>query len=332
MHHVMLRPTAGRGPVESTARTMNDPSEPSQAIPVPFLGVLSVTGPDAVGFLQGQLTSDVRLLGDGRTQLAALNTPQGRVVALLRLRLVEGSVYALLPSELLQAVHTLLRRFVLRSRVQVRVATELRVDWTGAITDSAANRAPRPGASPATPAVVPVTASAGVVEFDYAPGRRVLAVPADALRSGGSPAPVAATPTTQDEWLGLDIAAGLPQVLAATSAAFVPQMLNLDLLDAISFAKGCYTGQEIVARTQHLGRIKRRLLAYRLPAGSTPAPLAGLFRDGAKVAEVLMSAAGDDGVRLLAVTSLEARGSTLRTEDDREAIPFELPYPVAARE
>ena len=81
----------------------------------------------------------------------------------------------------------------------------------------------------------------------------------------------------------------------STSGAFVPQMLNLDLLDAISFSKGCYTGQEIVARTQHLGRIKRRLGRYRVPAGVEPAPLAGLYRDGTKVAEVLMSASGTPG-------------------------------------
>jgi tRNA-modifying protein YgfZ len=326
-----LRPRTGTGPVESAASAMNDPTRPSPTVPIPFLGVLSIAGPDALEFLQGQLTSDVRLLADGRTQLAALNTPQGRVVALPRLRLVDGAVYALLPTELLQTVHTLLRRFVLRSKVQVQVAAELRAHWTGAITASAADTAPRPDASPVTPAV-PVAVAAGSVAFDYAPGRRVLAVPADALRPDTASAPMSATPTTQDEWLGLDIADGLPQVTAATSGAFVPQMLNLDLLDAISFSKGCYTGQEIVARTQHLGRIKRRLLGYRLPAGSRPAPLAGLYRDGVKAAEVLMSAGDDAGVRLLAVTSLDARGSPLSTEDGRQAAPIELPYPVSARE
>jgi folate-binding protein YgfZ len=136
----------------------------------------------------------------------------------------------------------------------------------------------------------------------------------------------------QSQWQALDIAAGLPQVFPATSGAFVPQMLNLDLLDAISFTKGCYTGQEIVARTQHLGRIKRRLCRYRLPPGPEPASLAGLYHDATKVAEVLMSAGLDDGVHVLAVTSLEAQGSALRTEDGREAQPMELPYPVATHD
>jgi hypothetical protein len=119
-------------------------------------------------------------------------------------------------------------------------------------------------------------------------------------------------------------------VFAASTEAFVPQMLNLDLLDAISFSKGCYTGQEIVARTQNLGRIKRRCARFRLPDGPPLPPLAGLTLDGSKVAEVVMSARTADALELLAVTSLEAWGRTLRAEDGREAVPLSLPYPIAA--
>ena len=77
-------------------------TEPTQSIPpalLPFLGVLRIGGADAARFLQGQLTNDTRLLADGRTQLSACNTPQGRVVALLRLRQTDDVVYALLPQE-----------------------------------------------------------------------------------------------------------------------------------------------------------------------------------------------------------------------------------------
>ena len=304
---------------------MNPPTRPIGATPLPFLGVLRVAGPDALAFLQGQLTNDVRLLADGRTQLAALNTPQGRVVALLRLRLVDGAVYALMPAELLEPVSALLRRFVLRSKVQLQVAAELQVGWAGTGVVSPTISARDSSLTHSIPHVRD-SAARSAVTFDYAPGRPVFAATAEAWRSitGSDPLPV--NPGVQDQWLALDIAAGLPQVFAATSGAFVPQMLNLDLLEAISFSKGCYTGQEIVARTQHLGRIKRRLLRYRLPPGPVPAPLAGLFLDSTKVAEVAMSAGLDDGVHVLAVTSLEARGSALRTEDGREAQPVKLPY------
>jgi folate-binding protein YgfZ len=291
---------------------MPEPSQTVQATLLPFLGVLRVGGKDAVRFLQGQLTSDTRLLADGRTQFSACNTPQGRVVALLRLRQTDDAIYALLPQELATTVATSLRRFVLRAKVDLQIAADLRVAWV------------RRTLSPSPESVV-----AGIVSFDYAPGRQVIAAHETAL-----PALAAASlephPDIENEWRAADIAAGLPQVYAATSGAFVPQMLNLDRLDAISFTKGCYTGQEIVARTQHLGRIKRRTLRYRLQPGAEPAPLAGLSLDGQKVAEVVMSATRDEAVELLAVTTLEALGRTLLADDGREAVPVELPYEIGS--
>ena len=171
-----------------------------------------------------------------------------------------------------------------------------------------------------------------IVSFDYAPDRRVVAAHGATLRAMIGPSPERPHPGIENEWRAADIAAGLPQVVAATSGSFVPQMLNLDRLDAISFTKGCYTGQEIVARTQHLGRIKRRTLRFRLPPGVEPLPLAGLSLGGQKVAEVVMGATRSDSVELLAVTSLEAVGRTLLTDDGREAVPVPLPYELGDRE
>jgi folate-binding protein YgfZ len=235
-----------------------------------------------------------------------------------------------MPSELLEPVCVLLRKFVLRSKVQLQVATQLHVGWAGTESGLPATGTGERNLSHAT-SPAPDAAAPNLVTFDYAPGRLVFAARADTWHSitGSDPLPLKAG--AQNQWQALDIAAGLPQVFAATSGAFVPQMLNLDLLDAISFTKGCYTGQEIVARTQHLGRIKRRLCRYRLPPGPEPAPLAGLYQDATKVAEVVMSATVDDGVQLLAVTSLEAQGLPLRTDDGRNAQPMELPYAIATR-
>jgi tRNA-modifying protein YgfZ len=308
---------------------MNESTQTVHAALLPFLGVLRIEGEDAVHFLQGQLTSDVRLLADGGTQLAAYNTPQGRVIALLRLHRTEDAIYALLPVELLERVSALLRRFVLRSRVQLQIAADLQVGWIGTAAlsgsvDPAAYDATR------TMSAIPVTAATHVVAFDYAPGRQVVAVPPDAWRSMTGLSSTRARPGIQDEWLAQDIAAGLPQVFAATSGAFVPQMLNLDLLDAISFTKGCYTGQEIVARTQNLGRIKRRTFRYRIPPGPLPPPLAGLHHEGTKVAEVVMCAAVDGGAELLAVTNLDARDAPLTLEDGRVAEPVAMAYDVPA--
>jgi tRNA-modifying protein YgfZ len=289
--------------------TMTGPAQSNQPAPLPFLGVLRICGKDAASFLQGQLTNDTRLLSDGRTQLTACNTPQGRVVALLRLRQTDDAIYALLPQDLVATVTASLRRFVLRAKVDLQVATNLQVASIARM-----------------PTAIPESGTTEIVSFDYAPGRLVVAAPDATLSALAGPPHERAHPEIENEWRAADIAAGLPQVFAATSGSFVPQMLNLDRLDAISFTKGCYTGQEIVARTQHLGRIKRRTLRYRLPPGPELAPLAALSLAGQKVAEVVMSATRDAAVELLAVTSLEALGRTLLAEDGREALPVELPY------
>lgn len=279
----------------------------SDTTPLGHLALLRFSGPDAASFLQGQLTCDTRLLADGRTQLGACTSPQGRVIALLRLRQTEAAVLALLPLELVEDVARHLRRYVLRAKVAIEPAADLRL--------YALDRAS-------------AASVAQGVAFDYADGRRLVAMPRATPPSAG-PAVHPQSPADVDrDWRAADIAAGLPQVVAATSQAFVPQMLNLDLLDGVSFAKGCYTGQEIVARTHHLGRVKRRTMRFILSPGETPAPLAPLLLDGAKVAEVLMTAARPERVELLAVTSLEAAGKTLVTADGRVAEPRAMAYGV----
>jgi folate-binding protein YgfZ len=311
--------------VNSAPNTMNEPTQSIHAALLPFLGVLRIHGEDAARFLQGQLTHDTSLLADGRTLLAACNTPQGRVIATLRLRQTEDAVYALMPADLLERVAAHLRRFVLRAKVNVQIAADLQAAWVGGQPFSETLAIERYDAT-RTLSAIPQSGATELVSFDYGADRQVVAAPGSALRAITGLSLSKSLPGIEDEWWAADIAAGLPTVFSASSEAFVPQMLNLDLIDGISFGKGCYTGQEIVARTQHLGRIKRRTFRYRLAAGQALPPLAGLLLDGTKVAEVVMSAVRHDGVELLAVTSLDARDRTLVAEDGREAVPVALPY------
>jgi folate-binding protein YgfZ len=270
------------------------------------LAVVRCRGPDAADFLQGQLTCDVARLPRGATQLAACVTPQGRVIAVLRLTRHDDVIDVLTPAELAAALIARLKKFVLRARVKIE-----RLDgWSVAWLDPDEARAAMPAASSAAEPASP--------DFRYPDGRLVVARPGFA----------AVDAVAENRWQVADIAAGLPQVLAATTEHFVPQMLNLDLLDAISFSKGCYTGQEIVARTQNLGRIKRRTLRYAIAGAEPPPPLTALHRDGVKVGEVLQSARVDGGCELLAVVALESRDRPLRTATGGTVTPLPLPYAV----
>lgn len=271
------------------------------------LAVVRCHGPDAVDFLQGQLTCDVAQLPHGATRLAACTTPQGRVIAILRLTRQGDTVDALLPAELATSLIARLRRFVLRARVTIERLEGWSVTWLNPDGVRTSASAASSEAEPASPG------------FEYPDGRLVVA------RRGSAPV---THPSAENGWHASDIAAGLPQIFAATAEHFVPQMLNLDLLGAISFTKGCYTGQEIVARTQNLGRIKRRTLRYAISGVEPPAPLTALHNDGVKVGEVLQSARVGGGSELLAVVALEARDRPLRTATGHTAIPLPLPYAV----
>ena len=267
------------------------------------LAVVRVSGTGAESFLQGQLTSDLGRL-DSRTQLAACTTPQGRVIAVLRLQRCQDGIYILVPAALGAMLIERLRKFVLRAKVGI----DLLDTWSVSGIEAGAEH----GANSRTPA------SSGPVAFDYPDGRLAIARPGASVID--QPA--------EEAWQRADIAAGLPQILPETSGHFVPQMLNLDLLDAVSFTKGCYTGQEIVARTQHLGRIKRRTLRYAIRADEAPAPLTALNLESSKVGEVLIGARVESGTEVLAVVSLEARDRPLRTASGHTAVPLSLPYTV----
>jgi folate-binding protein YgfZ len=218
------------------------------------LGVLRFTGPDARQFLQGQLSNDMELLQAGRLLLAGYHNPQGRVIALLRLAPVsDDTVIAILNRELLTAVATRLRRFVLRAR--------LRIDDLSAATRIHGVT----GADTSDPAVLGNAAPAGIRVLHASDGGWHRAyVLQDLAQSTLSPPDVMADAR---QWQSLEVAAAIPEVVTATSELFVAQMLNLDSIDGVSFGKGCYTGQEVIARAHFRGRVKRRLQRFETDAG-----------------------------------------------------------------
>jgi folate-binding protein YgfZ len=198
-------------------------------------GVLRFSGADAKKFLQGQLSNDLGGLAPGSILRAGLHNPQGRTVALLWLAArAENEILGMLPRELVEPVASQLRKYLLRSKLVITDESEGTALF-GAWAHGA--RLDLPGS------------------WALADDRAVLI---DESQMRGS----VSTHMTRQEWRVLDIAAGQPQVYAATSAQFVAQMLNLDCIDAISFTKGCYTGQEVIARAHYRGRVKRRMQRF----------------------------------------------------------------------
>lgn len=281
-----------------------------KAMHLPRLGVLRLTGADRLDFLQGQLTQDVMAAGAARSLLWGWNNPKGRLLALGQLMNQGEATLLVLPQSLLEQTMNRLRMFVLRARVSIEPAG---LTVGGLVTDQAAAEIPELILGPEHQACAH-DANRVLMRLAGDPSRAlVLTQPTELLED---PAGVSA-------WELADIRAGLPDIRAATTEAFVPQMVNLDVLGGISFNKGCYVGQEVVARTQNLGRIKRRMLRFASPTSADPGD-ALTDPDAAVAGKVVRSAPSEDGHELLAVVQLAAAGPLMLAGQVLEPLP--LPY------
>lgn len=300
-------------------------TESPGALPLEDLGALRVRGADAVKFLQGQLSNDLAQLSRERSLLAGLHNPQGRTVALLRLAwLADDDLLALLPRELVEPVIARLRKYVLRAKVALANESEAWRVWG---VEGAAPRE-RPGGR--------------AVAIEIAPRGWWWARNTGSV-DDASP-PTAARTLTRAQWRLADIRAGLPQVYAATSEAFVAQMLNLDCVGGISFEKGCYTGQEIIARAHYRGRMKRRMQRFLARTAVELSPgVEGRFADGRSFTVVEAERTPEGAIEFLAVTTMSAAApETARGQAEEEraagpaastalaAEPLPLPYLLPA--
>jgi tRNA-modifying protein YgfZ len=265
------------------------------------LGILRFTGPDSLSFLQGQVSNDTRRLAEGHSVPAAYSSPQGRVLALMHLLPHSSGIIAILPRELVLPTLESLRRFVLRAKVKIEDAS----DVLGVAGQHDARSLQSAGiATPQSSMGYLEEQGIGVSAVNGDAGRYWIVAAAEALAERGLAGDLLHAERIEHEWRLADIRAGLPQIYLATREAFVAQMLNLDLLDAISFTKGCYTGQEIIARTQHLGRIKRRLYRLLLPRADWRIGESLRLTDG-RAGRLVEAVPSNDGVEALAVLNLQ---------------------------
>ena len=280
--------------------------------------LIAVTGDDATAFLHGQFTNDVEALHAGDAQWNGWCTPKGRLLAtFLLLRRAEGYLL-MLPAEIAEGFSKRLRMYVLRSKVAIDDATGRysRVALAGA--NVAAFAAKHWGQAPA-----PMRSAEknGSICIGLAADRYVGLVPAENSKRFHAVIPKDWIRTGSEPWDLIMIRAGIPIILAATQEAFVPQMANFDLVGGVSFKKGCYPGQEIVARTQYRGGLKRRMAVVALPAGERPMPgdsvYSGAFGDQAAGTIVNSARAPDSGYEALVVAQIES----LETRDLRWKAP-----------
>ncbi len=301
----------------------------SVACALTHIGVIKASGPDAASFLQGQLSNDIQAV-QNTSQLSGYCTAQGRLLALFRIMRQGDDFLLLLPQEILAPTLKRLSMFVLRAKVTLSAASDQ------ALLGLAGPAAPEALRQIGLPApTLPEVAPEGLLHVMTVPGRAsprfIVLGPTDAVRGLWPVAGLA--PVGSQAWAWLDIDSGQPTIGSATSEAFVPQMVNLDLLNGVNFRKGCYPGQEIVARTHYLGRLKQRM--YRASfAGPVPPPGATLTASnlpGQPAGTVVEAQRGPDGqVDLLAVVQISSHDEGVVTLQETPLQFRELPYPLAA--
>ena len=225
-------------------------------------GIISAYGEDGNEFLQAQFTNDINEVDEAHSQLSALCSPKGRMLCNFRIFRREQTFYLTLPYELLEAALSRLRMFVLRSRVTLEDASdalmgigasgERMVDHLRDIVGE-----------------LPENVDESIQFNDYTVIRVAGVVPRfeiygllEPMKKLWQSLDVHATPVGASVWELLNIQAGIPVITAATIDSYVPQMANMHLVNGVSFDKGCYPGQEIVARMHYLGKLKRRM--YRI--------------------------------------------------------------------
>lgn len=211
-----------------------------------YLSAIRFDGTDAGDFLQNQLSADVLALATGESTFACYCEPKGRVLALMLVCRLEEAFLVILSSELAQPIADRMKIYVMRSKVNIEVLYGHEVTGTAersaSTTDSAL-------------AVIPVPAS-----------NKYLVVFEHAISDGSDEA-------TQMAWKASELQRGITWLGAASSGEFIPQMLGFDQIGAVNFRKGCYPGQEIVARTHYLGKVKRHPRVLNIEPLSCPAAL-----------------------------------------------------------
>lgn len=233
-----------------------------------YLGLLSISGEQAKKLLQGQLTCDLEEISATQTRLGAHCNPQGRVLSLFRILMLHDQYYLQMPRELVSIALTALKKYAMFYKVILNDASDTfkQIGYSGELLNSVLAELPQE-----------------INEAIQINDLLIIKVPGTRYIILGDPTKVeslienlksqAEVNDTTAIWKSMDIAAGIPAIYPETSAKFLPHELNLPLLNGVSFKKGCYTGQEIIARMEYRGKLKNHL--HQASATTTQLPVRG---------------------------------------------------------
>lgn len=295
-------------------------------------GLIMARGEESTGFLQGQLTNDVRAVSETRHQLSSYCSPKGRMLSLFRLFMRDEAYCLQLPAALLEPTLKRLKMFVLMSKVELEDVSDRLVRFSLAGPSAETLLKTRLGAASASEGESMTHEGITALRIAGSQPRFILHGEPEAMqRLWQALQNDGATPVGAEAGRLLDIHAGLPAVYPETVEAFVPQMVNLQLIDGVSFKKGCYTGQEVVARMQYLGKLKRRMYLAHVEVAEAPQPGAELrsphSASGQGAGKVVSAAASPKGgYDLLCVCEIAAAESGEVSLDDAPVSLREPPY------
>lgn len=298
--------------------------------PLTHLGAIECSGEDATIFLHHQLSSDIQHLGTDLAQHSSWCTAQGRMVASF---IVWHTGQGLLLATAADLVAPLVKRFqkyVLRSKVQLKDQGDdlILLGLAGEKVPAALRTA---GLPLPEEKIMACSRQGDAIVIRLEHNRFLLALPVESACEQWSVLRETLCPVGISAWRWLDIESGLPWVTAATCEEFVPQMADFDKIGGVSFHKGCYPGQEIIARTRYLGKVKRHLFRLDSPVPLQPGDdLHSPEHPGQAIGKIISSAPNlDGGYRALAVLlSSYAADAHLRQEDG-PLLKAEAVYPCA---
>lgn len=285
-------------------------------------GLIKVEGDDAETFLHAQFTNDLQQdVSDSSSQLSAYCNPKGRILSLFRIYKANNAFYLSMPRELIEATHKRLSMFVLMSKVSLTDESDNISQLGVAGPNSEQKLMALAGQPPEAIDQVITNENISIIRIPGPHQRFQIIGPTKEIKSLNNKLGTFVTEMSANAWQLLDIHAGLPVIKQANVEAFVPQMINLQAINGLSFKKGCYPGQEVVARMQYLGKLKRRMYLAHCDNETIAQPGDSIFVDADEPRKtgvvVVAQPAPDGGSDLLMVVEIEsADNQTLHLLND----------------